>query len=602
MLSPQEYILISVIVGALALMLSNRVRPDLVALLVLLVLGMTGIVTPQDALAGFSRPAVITIIGLFIITQALEDTGVVQWLADRIRRLGGGSEARLVIILMAAGALLSLIMNNIAAGAVLLPAAVKIGRESDVRASKLLMPLAFGTLVGGMATLFTTANLVMSSILQEKGEPGLTMLDFLPTGGLIVLAALVFMALMGRQMLPERDSVGGAISPQSLSRTLQEAYQLAERLWETRVLPGSRLVDQTLGESQIGEKLGVTVMAIWRHHHAILAPEPSEVLRANDYLLVLGREERVNQLSDWGVTIGRENGALELARDFTVDLTEVIIPPRSNAIGKTLKDLRFRNKFGLTSVALWRGGRSYRTDVGLFPLEVGDALLMVGAARKIKVLAQERDFLVLQSSHVHQPPAPQKALPALLITALVLLASIFELMPTPEAMLAGALALALTGCINIDDAYRAVEWRVIFLIAGMLPLSLALTDSGLAARVGGALADVFTPYGALALVGGFFIVAMLVTQIIAGQVSALLVGPIAITAALHVGINPQAMAVAMAIACSTAFLTPLGHPVNALMMGPGGYAPGDFVKVGVGMTLVTFVTLLIGMTLFWRIA
>ena len=233
-LSPQELILIFITLAAVVLILSNRVRPDVIALLVLLALGFSGVVTAEQALSGFSRSAVITIIGLFIITRGLEDTGVVQWLADRLRALGKGSEARLVIMFMGAGALLSMIMSTIAAGAVLLPAAVQVARDSGVRPSKLLIPLAFGTLVGGMATYFTTANIIVSGILQDQGQTGLRMLDFLPTGGLIALAALIYMALIGRRLLPERDSVGQKASSRALSRNLYEITSLRNACGNSR--------------------------------------------------------------------------------------------------------------------------------------------------------------------------------------------------------------------------------------------------------------------------------------------------------------------------------------------------------------------------------
>jgi di/tricarboxylate transporter len=595
---PAELILIIITFAALLLILSNRMRPDMIAIIVLLALAFTGVVTPEEALSGFSRSAVITIICLFIITRGLEDTGVVQWLADRLRELGAGSEARLVIMFMAAGALLSMIMNTIAAGAVLLPAAVQVARDSNVRPSKLLIPLAYGTLVGGMATYFTTANIIVSGILQDQGLPGLGMLDFLPAGGLIVIAGLIYMALVGRRLLPDCPSVGQNASSRALSRNLYETYQLEERQWEFQVPPDSRLAGISLKESQIGEMLGVTVLAIWRGHHAILSPTPEQTISTGDYLLVLGREDRVRELSAWGLTRGRENGH---HRDYAVDLTEVVIPPRSNVIGKSLTDLHFRNKSGLTTVALWREGRSYRTDVGKFPLHVGDALLMVGPVKSIKQLANDHDYMVLQSAHAARPPRPQKAGWALLITAVVLLVSITEIIPITEAMLAGAVAMALTGCLSMDEAYRSVEWRAVFLIAGMLPLSIAMVNSGLAARVGDGLTTLLSPYGALALIAGLCFVTMLIAQVLGGQVTALIIAPIAISAALNIGINPQAMAVAVAIATSMGFLTPIAHPVSVLMMGPGGYTPADFIRVGVGMTIISFAVLIVSMVLIWGI-
>jgi di/tricarboxylate transporter len=598
MLTSAELILIAVILGALVLIFSNRLRADLVALIVLLVLVLSGVVSLNEALAGFSRPAVITIIGLFILSAGLENTGVVQWLATRLRDIGAGREGRLVIMFMAAGALLSLVMNNIAAGAVLLPAAVNVARDSQIRPSKILIPLSFGTLVGGMATYFTTANIVLSSTLIDRGLPGLNILDFAPTGGLIVIATLIFMALVGRKWLPDRVSVGQVASPYALSRTLEDTYRLKERMWELRIPQSSHLAGISLSQSQIGEKLGITVLAIWRGQQAILTPTPNEIIVADDFLLVLGREERVRRLEEWGAVVGRENSR---DHEYAVDLTEVVIPPRSSVIGKTLTDLRFRNRYGLTNVALWREGRSYRTDVGTFPLQVGDALLMVGSVRAIRALAQDRDFLVLQSSHAARPPLPQKAIWALLILCAVLLLAIFEVVATPIAMLIGATLMILSGCLNMDEAYRTVEWRVVFLIAGMSPLSTALINTGLGERIGDAVATNLIPFGGIAIIAGVFLLTMFITQIMGGQVASLVVGPVAIGAAIQSGINPQAMAVAAAIACSTAFLLPTAHPVNVLMMGPGGYKASDFLRVGLGMTLITFIMLLIGMRLFWGV-
>lgn len=598
-----ELILILVTAAAIILLLTNRLRADLVGLMVLLVLAFTGVVTPEQALSGFSSSAVITIIGLFFITQGLEDTGVIQRLASRLRQISGGNEARLILIFMAAGAALSLLMNNIAAGAVLLPAAVQVARDSGVRPSKVLIPLSFGTLVGGMATYFTTANIILSSIVREQGFEGLGMGDFIPTGGLIVIAGLLFMALIGRRWLPERDSISTQYTnPGTLSRVLYETYQLEERLWEAKITPWSPLAHKPLSKSQIGEKLGVTVLAIWRGHQAIFTPDPGEIILPNDYLLILGREDRVSQIKDWGAVLGRDlEGGHNLSGGLTVDLSEVIVPPRSTVIGKTLTDLRFRNKYGLTSVALWREGRSYRTDVGKFPLQVGDALLMVGTPAKFRSLAQEHDYLVVQSSHSARPRAPQKGVWALLITALALALSIFGLAPTAEAMLVGALLMSLTGCVNLDDAYRRIEWQVVFLIAGMLPISVAMLNTGLAQRISEVMIGIFAPFGDLALIAGLFLMTALVVQILGGQVTALVIGPIAVTAAAQIGVSVQAVAVAVSIGCSTAFLTPIAHPVNILMMAPGGYKPSDFTKVGIGMTVVTLVGLLVGMVIFWNI-
>ncbi|MCU0495221.1 MAG: SLC13 family permease [Chloroflexaceae bacterium] len=548
-----------VIAAALVLISSNRIAPDLVALMVLLALGVSGVVTVEQALAGFSRPAVITIIGLFVITAALERTGVVQWLSERLAQLSGKTEGRMVMVFMGAGALLSLVMNNIAAGAVLLPAAVRVSSQAGVRPSKVLMPLAFGTLLGGMATYYTTANILLSSDLQSRTGQPLSLLDFVPTGGAI-----------------------------------------DERLWEVRVRPDSPLVGQALGSTRIGERLGVTVMAIWHGREARLAPTPDAVIEANDMLLVLGREERVVQLEDEGAILGRKSNNHFAVADQSVQLAEVIIGPRSPAVGQTLKDLRFRDKFRLTTVAIWRGTRSYRTDVGVMPLQAGDALLMVGTPDRVRALAREPGYILPRES-LDTPVDRRKGGLAALVTLLVISISALGWVSTPEAMLIGMVALVLAGCIRMEEAYRAVEWRVIFLIAGMLPIGAALISTGLADRISDAFITMLAPMGALALIAGLYLFTVLVTQVIGGQVAALIVGPIALTAAVNANVNPAAVAVAVAIACSASFLTPIAHPVNLLMVTPGGYRFGDFVRVGFGLTLVCFVTLLLVMPLFWQL-
>ena len=595
MFTATQILLLLITGAAFLLILSSRIHSELVALLLLLVLGISGLVPANQVLSGFSSSVVITLIGLFVITQALENTGVVQLIAQQLNRIGAGSEVRLITLFMATGAVMSLIMNNVAAGAVLLPAAVQVARASKVRVSKLLIPLSFGTLVGGMATYFTTANIVMSGLLEERNLRPLDMMDFVPTGGLIILAGIGYMLVIGRKLLPDRESISRAM----LEQNLQETYQLEERMWEVRIPLKSKLVNRTLASSGIGSELGLTVLAIWHGRQAIFSPEPDRMIYANDYLLLLGRKERIDQLLEWGAEL-REIHKHNSHYEEHVDLVEVIIPPRSQAIGKNLTQLNFRSQFKVTAVALWREGRSYRTDVGKMSLQVGDALLVVGSPKSVQRLVDNPNYLVPMSDYSSHIIQPTKALLATIITAIVLFIAITNILPLPEVMLAGAVAMVLAGCITMDEFYGAIEWRVIFLIAGMLPLSIALSVTGVSHVVGELIVDALNGQTML-LVVAMFLLTVITTQFIGGQVSALLVGPIAINAALQGQINPQAMAVAVAIGCSTAFLTPIAHPVNVLMMGSGGYQFSDFLKIGFGMTIVTLVTLVIGMMLFWGI-
>jgi di/tricarboxylate transporter len=365
-----------------------------------------------------------------------------------------------------------------------------------------------------------------------------------------------------------------------------------------RVLPGSPLVGQTLGASLIGSQLGVAVMAIWSGRTARIAPAPDEVIAADDLLLVLGREERVSQLAALGARLGRNGHGPQALRTLAVYLCEVLIGPRASAIGQTLKSLRLRSRFGVTAVALWREGRSYRTDVGDFVLEPGDALLVVGGPEALHSLAAEPG-LITPDQPQEPPPPPERARWAVGITLAALFLSATAALPTAEVLLAGGALLVQTGCLSMEDAYRAIEWRVVVLIAGLLPIGTALTESGLAAQIGQALAGSLASAGPLALLAALYLLTVALTQVVGGQVAALLVGPVAVSAAVQLQVNPQAVGVAVAMACSAAFLTPVAHPVNLLMLGPGGYTFGDFLRVGSGLALVCFLTLLATMPLLW---
>ena len=596
MLTNPELAVIGIIIGALALIARTRLRIDIIALLVLLIVAGARLVPAEAALSGFSSPVVITIIGLLVITRGLEQTGVMQWVGRQLQTYGRGAEAKLIALVMAAGAAVSLIMNNVAAAAVLLPAVLQAARDSDVAASKLMIPLAFGVTVGGMATYFTTANILMSELLIAQGIAGLGMLDFMPVGGMIVAAGLLYMLLFGRRLLP----AGASLAQSQRPVNLRDTYELAPQVWHVRVKPGSRLARHTVQESDINAKLGLTVAAVWRGRETIAIPKSNQVIYSSDELLIVGREERLQQLLAWGIEL-IENGALAAVDELPIEPIEIMIAPRSNAIGKTLSELKLNRDSGLLAMAIWRDGRSYHTGVRNMPLKVGDAILVMGQAADIQDLSRSRDFILPAGEYSAQTIESRKAPFAILITALALAIAVLGIVPLPIAMLAGAAGMALTRCLRMDQFYAAVDWRTVFLVAGMLPLSLAITETGLADRVGAILEASLAYASPLLLTAVIAVLTMLVVQVIGGQVTPLLVGPIAIKVALQMGIDPRAMALAVAMACSLAFITPISHPVNILMMGPGGYKFSDFSLVGAGMTLVTLLTMLLGLALLWGV-
>ncbi len=371
-------------------------------------------------------------------------------------------------------------------------------------------------------------------------------------------------------------------------------------MWEIRVLPDSPLADKSLIEGGIGEHLGLAVAGVWHGRQAIFAPTPEQVIHAGDILLIVGREERVQQLEEKGCHVGREKNGGEHISARGVSFVEAVLAPQSLALNHTLRELEFRNKYGFTVLALFRNGRSYRTDVGDFKLALGDSLLMIGSRTRLKRLQASRDFIALVPDTSDRPvQRPQAALSIGVIAAAIVAAAVG--VPVYLSMLAGAIVLLLSGILSMEDSYRAIEWPAIFLIAGMYSVSIAMVNTGLAKLIGEALVSIVTPLGPLGLAAGAYLLSAGLTQIMGGQVTALVTGPIAISAAISLNTNPQAVAVATAIGCSASFLTPLAHPVNILMIAPANYEFSDFVHIGWRLTIVSFVMLLIGLLLFWRL-
>lgn len=597
----------------LFLVISNRLRMDIAALLIAASLGLGQFLGLQifaaagqpkeavKAISGFGQPVIITLISLFVLTHALEKSGVTRWIARRLIEIGGSSETRQIALFAATTAFLSLFMNNLAAGALILPSAMEVARRTGVRPSKLLIPVAYGSLLGGSATYFTTANIIVSDLLQISQPPqaGLRIFDFTPVGGLIAIAGILFLAYFGKRLLPDRQPSAEQSMTRLTGSELEDVYQIGERLWEAKVLPDSLLAGRSLAQSGIGTRLGVEVAAIWRNRMAILTPSADQSILVGDILLLVGRQERVTQLEEQGLQIGRGNDAGHISH-LGVTLIEAIPSPRSKAVGHSLKELDFRKRYGFTVVAIRRPDRTYRTGVGDLPLALGDSLLLVGARQRIPSLENSSDFIVLQPSLSDQPLDRKQVIRTVGIILSAITASIFGV-PVYLAVLLGAILVILGGVLKVEHAYQAIEWQAVFLIAGMYAVSLAMVETGLAADVGQLMVQISAPLGALGLAGGAYLLTALLTQVMGGQVTALVTGPVAISAAIHMGVNPQAVAVATAIGCSASFFTPFAHPVNILMISPANYTFQDFFHIGWRLTILSFVMLLIGLAVFWRL-
>lgn len=607
---PQIFVLLVLLIP-LTLVFMNRLREDVAALLMASALGLAqfwgmGVLgpahTPSDAgkaLTGFGTPEVITLLSLFILTYCLDKYGVTRWIASRLLRIGGRSERRLIGLFAVTSALLSLFMNTLAAGALLLPSALDASRRTGVKPSKLLIPIAYGTMLGGAATYLTTANIIISSLLPLANPPQkpLGVLDFTPTGGLVALAGLAFLIIFGKYILPNREPP--AVQVIQSSDELTQTYQLSERLWEAEVLNDSPLAHKSLRETHIGELFGVAILGIRRGRRVIPIYGASCQIQPHDVLLVVGNEAQAGQLRQEGLLVHAFEASAVIDERNTV-LAEIIVPPRSNIEGKTLRDLAFRARYGFTAVALWRDNQSHRTDLASYKLRPGDALLVVGPQDRASSLKSQNDFVVIETATSSDSlDMPKVALTlGIAISALV---AMFIGMPVELAMITAAALLLLTGLLKPEEAYAAVKWRAIFLIAGTIAVSLAMVQTQLAQQVGDSIVGLVAPFGALGLVAGTYLLSAILTQVMGGQISPLVVGPITIAAAIRLGVNPQAIAVVTAIAGSVSFITPLSHPVNILMIAPANYKFSDFVKSGWVLTVVCFVTLMIAVPLFWNL-
>ncbi len=593
----------AILIIAMILFFMDKIPADLVALLVVVALGVSGILTPQEAFSGFSRSAVITILSIFILAEALRRTGVTEQVGNILLKVGGKSEFRLIVTVMISGAFLSLFMNNIAAAAVLLPAVSGAARKAEVNLSKVLIPLAFSTTLAGTATLLTTSTIALSSLLSDHDIEGFGILDFAPVGIPIVLFGILYIAFIGRKLLPGESILERTVAPNSEEqKDLVESYRLEKGLFRARVPENSFLNGKTLAESTLRHEFKVSIVAIEREGKRLMAISPETEIKEDDILILEGDEEdfRRRDVEPFMEFLPSSDWQDEDFRSGAVEVVEAMLAPRSRLIDQTLRTAHFREKYGMTVLAIWRGDQEILIDLSDVPLQFGDALLLQGTRQKMSILGDSADLILLVPKDVQEITVPNKGLAALLILIATLTIAIIEPQITGAVMLGGALAMMLTGILTTQQAYSSISWTTVFLVAGILRLGIALTKTNAAGIMADGIISVIGPFGTPALLAGLILLTMFLVQAMNGAAVAAVIGPIAINIAQQAGINPRALTMGVALATSMAFITPLGHPVNILVMSPGGYKFRDFVKIGLPLVLILFVVLMIFLPIFWR--
>ena len=586
-------LVLAILVAAIVLFVSERLRVDLIAMLVLITLTLTGLVTTDEAFSGFASPAVITVWAVYIVSGALFRTGVADMLANFMLRLAGDSYVRILLVIMLTVGIMSAFMNNIGAVAILLPAVMSISRRINVAPSKLLMPMAFTSLLGGNMTLIgTPPNILANSILESYGgiEP-FGFFDFTPMGLVVLSASIIYFLLWGRHLLPDRQSNGD----------LSQVYAVRDYLSEVRVQDTSPLNGKTIAEANLGEEQGLQILQIRREGRQPITPGQERRLLAGDILLVEASPDKLLQAKQ---RLGFEAVDEWKFEDFEGspstehELAEVSLSPRSTLSGLTIKEADFRAKYGLTVVAIQHGGQSLVSQIADIPMEFGDALLVRGPKSSMDLLRQNSEFLVLETPPI-ETRRVSKAPIAVGILIGVLIAVSTRTLHVSTAMLIGAMLMVLTHALNMDEAYESIEWKSVFLIAGMLPMGIAMQNSGTAEFLANGIIRYLGNWGPIAVMMGIFVLTAGITEVMSNAAATVLVTPIAIDAARSLGVNPQTFVMMVVIAAASSFLLPIGHQANVLIFGPGGYRFSDYTKVGGPLTLLIFLLVLLVLPLVW---
>ncbi|MCB1275741.1 SLC13 family permease [Prosthecobacter sp.] len=775
-------LVIGIVVVALLLFLTERLRVDLIALLVLLALSLCGLVTPNQAVAGFSSPVVITVCSIFVLSAGLYQAGVAGWLGRQILRFGGKGEIRLLLGIMLLAAGMSFFMNTIGIVALMLPAVMDIARRTGRAPSKLLMPLSFGALLGGYTTLFATlTNLLVSESLRAAGLRPFGLFDFAPVGLVAATSGILFLAFFGRRLLPDRNlskeaslqhgmrfmetldfkertfvmrvPAGSALAGETLQDTrlgsalglqvvgvirdgdthvapgprfelrdddrlivqgttaqldaladwrtlklqpnsewgnlvadgigfaevtlgaqsslsghtlawvgfrhqfgvmvlairrgslvyhdglqqrrlqaddvllvcgpteklealtsgealesfhpltqaeLHELYHLEDRHFTLTITEESHLANITLGKSRLGDALGFAVLAIMRGEQTIVLPGREEVLQAGDGLMILGQASDLERLNAIGGLVREREISRSWAEIETEQfgLVEAVLSPHCSLVGKTLMEIQFRGQFGLNVMGLWRQGTAHTANLRDLRLAHGDVLLLHGPKEKLRALSTNADFILLTQAI---QPAPQysKAPWAVLAMLMFLVPAMIGWLPVHLAALLGAVVMVLTRCISMEEACQSVDLKSILLIAGMLPLGTALRESGAARWFAEGLVTLSRPFGDMAILGTIFLIVTVGTTIMPAAAFVVLMAPIALHTAATLGLSPHAVMMTVAVAAAGSFNSPIAHPANVMIMGPGGYRFSDYAKVGIPLTILVMIVTLLVLPWFW---
>jgi di/tricarboxylate transporter len=586
-------IVLSLLFVALVLFATERIPIDIVSLILVLLLVVTGTLSAGEAFAGFGNDIVITIAGLFILTGGLAKTGVIDTVGRRLQGVAGHSEFRMAAMVMITAALSAAFMKNTTTTAIFLPVVLGIAIRKNINPSKLLMPLAFGAILGGTCTLIgTSTNLAVSGAMTRYGLQPFSLFELTSVGVPIVGIGMLYMLLVGLRLLPKRE--GGD--------SLTEQYHVRQYMSEVLVLENSRLIGKRLADAPLSDELDLTVVGILRgKKHYRIAPNPDEEIKEGDLLLVQGRVDDILRVKgEAGIEIKAdfELSDTELeSEDKKVELFEAMISRGSDFHGQNLKRLKFQQRYQLIVLAINRHGINLLSKMSKVKLRFGDVLLLQGRRERVEHLAADAQLLLLDEISDRQT-RPEKKPWAVVAFAIFLALSITHVVPISIAVLSGVLVLLASKAVRPQEIYEMVEWRLIVLIACMISFGVAMEGTHADQYLADLIVRATGHYGPLAVLSGFFLMTVALTQPMSNQAAALVMLPIAVKTALLLGLNPRTFAVTVTYAASCSFLTPL-EPACVLIYTPGRYRFLDFVKVGSVLTLAVFVVVIWLVPIFW---
>lgn len=596
-MSTEIAITLGLLLVALILFGTEKLPVDMVGIILVIGLILTNVLTVQEGLAGFGDNVIVTIGGLFVLTGGLIKTGLVDLIGRRLYRIAGNNEFVLTALIMFVAAASASVLKNTTTTAMFLPVVIGLSERAKIPPSKLLMPLAFGAILGGSCTLIgTSTNLAVSGAMTRYGMEPYSMFELTAVGFMTFAVGMFYMLFVGRKLLPAR---GGEDS-------FTEQYHIREYISELVVLPGSHLIGKTLGEANLNMELDLNVLGIVRGKETKIAPNSHERIGLNDLLIVEGRLANI-------LNVKTEAG-LEIKADFklndavleggSIELFEVMVMRDSQLVGQTLKSIRFRQTYDLTVLAINRHGETIVEKLSELKLKFGDVLLVQGTREEIEPLVVEGEMLLLEDVS-KGAMRTEKRKWALAAFGLFLTLSLSKVVlgydiPLAVCVLLGVLLLLATKTVRYAELYSLIDFRLLVLIACMMSFGVAMEKTGTDKYLAALIVQYFRDYGAVAVLAGFFILTVVLTQPMSNQAAALVVLPVAVKTAIALNLNPRTFAVAITYAASFSFITPL-EPACVLVYTPGRYKFMDFVKIGTILTIVVFIVAILLVPVFWKL-